>query len=1102
MTSTAPADQDIRDRLRDDLDTSFFLEAGAGAGKTRVLVDRVVELIRRRRAPLDRIAAVTFTEKAAAELRDRIRRQLQLAARDSDQPADAAHLTDAARQVDSAPIGTIHAFAANLLRERALEAGIDPAFRVLDQLQTDLRFQQSWSRWLWSRADPDAQAAIADAVDLGLDLADLEAAAQRLSQNRDLDIPTDDAPPTDPHDTVRQWRAQLGDIRELARRIDPDLNAPAANRARAYARDASILLDQLRELSDSADVDPPDLARRLTNLRVPQHRQQNPPPELAAIAHAWRHFADSYDRFAADRRDGALNRIVAALTPFLRDDADGRKRDGILSYDDLLLEARDLLVRQPDVRAAFRAHFRVILVDEFQDTDPLQAEIVLLLASRDDTADWREALPAPGKLFLVGDPKQSIYRFRRADIDIYEQVRDLFRRAADQHPGSADQARLSVNFRSRPDLIRWHDAVFSHLLAPDPAYPSAQAVWAATQPERDEPGPAVVALAPPRGTDFQRIDEARRAEADLVANLISGLVELDPAQSPFGRIFRDGEPCPPQLRDIAILVRTRTGIRRYTDALDRAGIPYHFDSGQGFYRRPEIRDFAHLLMALADPSDLLALVATLKSPLAGASDRELLAWAQTGQPDAYDGPLREPLQRLRDLRERVIDLPLPQLVDAALRESGLLHAQFLNPGAARDRAASLQALVQRAQDFADGAADPASDSRSLAPFVRWLSQRRAQNLPEAESATSEAVDDVVRILTIHQAKGLEFPVVILPKLADGQSRANEFIIDRPNGRIDFKIGRAGRGDRGDRVSFATQGYAAAEARELAYADAEARRMLYVAATRARDWLFISAYKSATAAANTFYDFLRETRHLWPRDAVVARRADQFDAVRARPATPSPVAHAEIERQWRERRDDALHQGDLPLHATTPSQLSHDDPKQELESLLSEVDEDGQDTDAVRRGMTIGSAIHDALAAAVFDDPDESRRRAARICAEHAIPIDTVWPHIERAIASPLIARARSARRLHREIPLVTHDGAQVGARIMEGIADLAFEEPDGWIIVDYKSDAHTPADRLSAYELQVRAYTQMLTAAGANVKEAWLLFTASGDQHRVSLDEY
>ena len=1071
--SSAPADQDVRRRVIHELDTSFFLEAGAGTGKTSVLVARVVELARRGVA-LDRIVAITFTEKAAGELRERIRQELARAG-----------LTGAVREVESAQIATVHAFAATLLRERALDAGLDPNFRVLDQLQSDLRFRQSWRAWIWSDAPPAAQAALQRGLALGLELRDLQAAAEHMSRNRDLD-------PSPPIDEGPDLATDLDQFeREAAA-----LAVACASLAPGSQQAAQNLLTGVRECREGEQSEIGPRLARLDFRGAPTARDH----ERAELREHWFALRDARDTLLRQIRDETLAELTLALRQFILEDAAKRRRDGVLSYDDLLLEARDLLVRHEAARRALRARFHTILVDEFQDTDPLQAEIVLLLAAGRDTDNWREAEPGPGRLLLVGDPKQSIYRFRRADIDTYEEVRQLFQQTAEDGPEAVAIERLRVNFRARPSLADWQNRALRVLLRDDPAHPRAQASFQPIEPHRRETGGGVLTI--PSVAQYPRVDAARQAEAELVARVVAHLSE---GRSDLGRVPTDAGSRPPLLREIAILIRTRTSIAAYTSALNRAGIPYHFDSGQGFYQRPEIRAAAHLLQALDDPTDAVAALAVLKSPLVAASDQELYDYvhARPGEsarlllnpqvvPPEYEGRLRERIEAISELRAAVCDLPLPQLVDRTIRESGLLEAQLLSGAEAAERQANLRMLVQRAHDFASSEAD------SLRPFVRWLSQRQERNLPESESPTSEADDDVVRILTVHQAKGLEFPVIILPKLFDRPGGTSKFIVDRSNGRVAYRLGRD--------QQFATPGIAAAEQRDEAYAEAEARRMLYVACTRARDWLILPSFRPQTMSSNgAFHGFLEEADPGWLTrtgdPAVRVLAPDQFDALRARPREEAPIAHAELRQQWDRLHAEALANGDPRTTAQTPSGLAGDLAKHERESPTEE--DDGEQELAYPSPpdpLLFGSAIHAALEVADLHDPALTEQRVRRICAAADPPADAVLSQVERTLASPLFERVRQASEVHRELPLTTvqPDGAGE-TTITEGVADLLFRESDRWVLVDYKSDREIPPDRLAGYQVQIQTYAQMLQTMGITPVEAWLLQTPTGASIKIPL---
>ena len=469
-------------------------------------------------------------------------------------------------------------------------------------------------------------------------------------------------------------------------------------------------------------------------------------------------------------------------------------------------------------------------------------------------------------------------------------------------------------------------------------------------------------------------------------------------------------------------------------------------------------------------------------------------------PDAYKGPLREALGKLRELRSALRDRSLPDFVGHVLRESRLLEAQFALPRG-QLRAANLLMMVQRAGDFAEAGDD------SLRPFVRWLSERSATDLPEAESATSEAADNVVRVLTMHQAKGLEFPIVILPKLASGSIDKSTFIVDREQNRIDFAIG-----PQADR--WETEGFSRAAEREQAYRDAEQRRLLYVATTRAQDWLVVPIFHRRSSVG--FHAYLEDAIPNWlaednaesirEDDSTIVRRADRFDPVPVIPRTPVELDAAASTAEWQARRAEALANGALNLRALTPSAIGHDEVKRELEDPPTErEDEDGDAepqvaaAEARSLAMRRGNAIHEALALSVADDRGETLRRTERVCERRDVPLDDVLADLERTLEHPLLQRARKSALHVFEMPLVLHRSINGGSEIIEGQADLVFEEPQGWVVVDFKSDREFDPELQRRYQQQVALYAEMLSAAGAHVREAWLLYTHSGEARVVGL---
>jgi ATP-dependent helicase/nuclease subunit A len=462
-----------RQRLREELESTFFVEAGAGTGKTTALVTRIVALVASGRlAEMERLAAITFTEAAAGELRARIRRDLEREARDAADEAVRTRCRRAAVEVDLATIQTIHSFAATLLRTFPIEAGLPPGFEVLDQIQSDLAFEERFRAWLHDEIPSDRpedrarREMVRRALLLGLTFRDLRDLAHALQEQADLLTPTTTWPrevPPDPVEIANAWgRAVLG-LRDFL---------PHARQG-----EADVLVRQIRRvelaatrLADARDADAALAA--LQGFPKPQTNQGNQndwnadasgTKPVRAIKETLRQAWDAIADALAQHRRVVLADLLAYARDFTLAYAAERRRQGQATFHDLLTWARDLLRDDPGVRARAQRRFARIFVDEFQDTDPLQAEIVWFLVGDPDDApaeNWWEVRPVPGKLFVVGDPKQSIYRFRRADVGIYSRI--LATVPSDQC------VVLSRNFRSLPPILAWVNFHFARRMVGAP----------------------------------------------------------------------------------------------------------------------------------------------------------------------------------------------------------------------------------------------------------------------------------------------------------------------------------------------------------------------------------------------------------------------------------------------------------------------------------------------------------------------------------------------------------------------------------------------------------------------------------------------------------
>ena len=1129
-----PVDQALRSAAISELGTSFFLEAGAGTGKTRILVERVVEIVRRGAAEIQEVVVITFTEKAAGELRARVRDRLQESLDDAGDGNDVDDVDDVERQryraalrnLVSAHIETIHGFASSLLRDFPLHAGIDPGFHQLDEVGGEVDFRERWSDWIWSVAGSQL-AAVERCLTLGMSLATVNEVAIILDRYRELASSPPTAAPV----------AATVVLQQLIALIDrADAIAPACHRA------DDRCLQQFRALRRAVGgvqyatlTAPP--SRRGVALETTLHALQVAPRRLVGARANWasREQLERMRQLLGEARsrieiyqtglnEHALYDLTRALNDFVGQAADSRRREGRLNFDDLLIEARRLVVEHPEVREVLRRRIRYLLVDEFQDTDPLQAELMFLLADDGSGAagsppDWRRVRLTPGKLFVVGDPKQSIYRFRRADIDTYLAAREVFRRQPDAH---ARVDSVVQNFRSVPEITTWINTNFSSVMRSDREFPNAQPDYRAIDADRDAAGePRVVLLYPRAPVADLALAELRADEALAVARLVTDLAGNDAWQLADDPTHPDRRR-PVALRDICILVESRTAIELFTRALAALHVPYILDGGRAFFQRQEVRDLAAILRALDDPSDEVALVAALKSDAFCCSDVELLEYRNAGGRFSLfaadgdrDSAVDRALARLRVLYEAKAHLTLPALVERAMRES-LLMEPLLAIDADRQRAANLKLIVERAVEFA------ANEVDALRPFVRWLVRRQIEGARETESQLSEIDEDVVRIMTIHSAKGLEFPVVILAKLSawEGGARTRT-VVDRTRAAIEFEVGSG-------QQRFRTPGFAAASHRESVYQQAEEARLTYVATTRARDLLVISAYQS-----NNNPGLFRHLDSVPSWVAAVDRELPQAPgearimldgelAGRPRAAAARPQFPADLVELWQHRLQQRREQVRAGPRYLTPSRLTEDELKYPRETEprdRSEEDRDQDVRDETERALGTaegadgalfvgsstarrrGALVHEVLYRCDLADPASAALWAQRLTANRGLPelAGEVAAYARRILESDGMRRVLAANRVLRELPLVWYDAER--DTYIEGYADLAFEEPAGWVIADYKTDAGASAAGDSAgaliehYRPQVEAYRRAVAATGIRVTECGLWLAATGELH-------
>jgi len=1058
MSDRKPVDCEARRRIREDLNTTLFVEAGAGTGKTSSLVSRIVGLVRSG-LPVGSIVAITFTEMAAAELVDRVRRQLDEEALDDSTPAiERERLMAALDGLDAVPMQTIHAFARRVLASFPVEASLPPRFEVVDQTTARLAFDERWDAFLdqFLGADgPLDELGFLYALGLGTD--SLKDLARALHENWDR----------------IGWGTEL-----------PVVGAFDESRLRQLRDELALLLDDCRDRSDR-------LAQRIEAIL------QATAPALSSPSQAWRlrlwskawpggglGNRHNWERPAAEVREAVrelnnqreqilrahagrcLEVVMYHVAAFVRRYAEERREAGRLEFHDLLVRARDLLRANPEVRRTLHGRYQRILIDEFQDTDPLQIEIAALIAREPDVDPrkaWDAVPPPAGSLFVVGDPKQSIYRFRRADVELYATARDGL---------GGERVSLVENFRSLPPIIAWVNSVFPGLMPPagDPGQAVYEQLSTWKQELSDVGGVFHIG-----GPVDQNADAARALEARSVAEVIADLC------SGRARITHDDEERPIRRSDIAILFPSRTMVPSLENALDDALIPYRVESQSLIYASQEASDLYAILETLVDPTDEVALVAALRSAAFACSDVDLYRhraaggrWDYLRTGTGLEGPVSQAMEWLRDIRASAMTDPVNVTVDRIVTGRRLFESAMAlrRP---RQRWQRYRFLLEQARLFAGRGGD-------LRQFVAWLRAQRDADARATETAAPESDDDAVRLLTIHAAKGLEFPVVILAGLASGPSPRRPALLFAADG-AEASIGPEDAGIR-------TDGYEAARERDDELNRHESARQLYVAATRARDILVVSLFKSHKAPAPLLSMLLSscspDDPSPWSAYPFGSSPADEETGG----STPELLTTADLE-AWRSQRAERIRQL-ANGNAVAATALAHLAPAFEPYETRNPMD-DARPWRRGRAGTSIGRAVHAVLQ--VIDlatgegiEATASVQAAAEGVPERSVEIAAL---VRAALSAPSVREALSAGRWWREVFV----SAPVEGRLLEGFVDLVFERADGLVVVDYKTDAirsATDADALVLrYRLQVAAYALALEAnLSKQVVECRLLFVS------------
>ncbi len=1093
------SDQDQREKIRNNLETNFLVEAAAGTGKTHSLTSRMVNLLKIGACRADTLVAVTFTRKAAAELRERFRLELEKA-HGSASGKDATNISNALENVEKCFVGTIHSFCARLLRERPVEAGVDIGFQEIEEEEDDDLKAMAWRNFVAELYETNAPS-LSEMESLGIEIGWLEEPFSMFCGYPDVELwPADQVASPQLASAMPRIEAFMEHMEICANDL-PDqcgtdeMISEMKEIARAWRQaprnDEPKVYDILAKITQ--------LPRKVYRKKFWKATTHEPDVELSNIVEFCRDHAEPLCKeWSAYKYSKILPVIREAVNSYER----LKKKQAKLNYQDLLLNASKLLKSNPKIRSFFQKRFTHILVDEFQDTDPIQAEVLMFLtASNPNETDWRKCLPKPGRLFVVGDPKQSIYRFRRADIVTYNQVKEIIIQ------NGGEVINLSVNFRTEAPIIEWVNAGFENsfnMLSKEmsPDYVPLVASRAASGDAYFQP---IQQLQIPK--DYKNVEMRTEFEADFIAKIIRQACD---SGSEIVKSGKKGAKTSINPGDFLIVTFRKDRLGDYGHKLREYGLPYQITGGDSLNGAMEIALLYRYLKAVLEPNEPTALVAVLVSDLFGLSDRDLYEFVSNGGrfsflsdiPASMSGSSRSRFQTVFNILKKHAEFlqkfPLPAALELIIHDLGLYALSSLDRDNGSD-AGALTKAVELIRIFVRDAWTPTEAVEYLKALIDKT--HKYDSLPVRPHKSSQ-----VRVMNLHKVKGLEAPIVFLADPAGNSHHPPTMHVDRSKDiaegylKIDLSDAFQKKSATFIKVKQTTvpatpSNWDKLSARETQFAEAESLRLLYVAATRAGSSLTISQCGHNPESKDADPLTAANKKNPWgyfldcpPNICLLNQGA------------PAPISQKGIcidvadltsrFASFTERKVRCL----KPGYAVTSAKTSTS--AQTFSSTQK----------SMPQGLQWGSAVHSLLQALMVDSGADLTALAEFALEEYELeghaPGDLIST-VQTVMASDIWSRANTAKTRYVEIPyqdLEIRDGLNT---IVRGVIDLVFKETSGWVVVDYKTD-RVSRDNLAklckSYEHQVSAYRRAWgKITGENVTEAGFFFTHLNEFHAINV---
>ncbi len=1112
-------DQAERDQIKTSTGTNFIVEAAAGTGKTRSLSDRIMTLIEEG-TDIEKISAITFTRKAAGELANRIRRLLSEKAEET---GDNNKFKNALKNLPAADISTIHSFCENILKEFPVESRIDPDFEVIDKASANRMFEELWNQF-WLKLLEENDEFIEKALFFGLKYNEIKETVEKRIKYRDLNVPQAEKVALNSPDLVLDKIEKYIKLIKEKKSDCTDKTDDGFKKCNKILEKHKIFTTKLEKLTDEQDKRKLKINYILSFKPVGSKdgamTRWDPDDSLRKLKNNGESIVEKQEDYRENISSHLYHHIKNMVEKFLKYFNKKKRKHSVVDFTDILIDTRNLLKENPDIRKRLAGRYDKLLVDEFQDTDPLQAEIVFYLSQEPDKIGeetdkaWFEKTLKEGKLFLVGDPKQSIYRFRRADITIYEKTKRQL----------TENIELSANFRSRPGILKFINSLFGEdgriekTENIQPGYVSLEPSGYIKNSDREN----IIGVE----QDYlksTKVDPIISEEAFSIARLLKNLIDekyqiRDPKSSVQEPEMIDLKP-----EHIMLLTTKRTHYGVIRSAFEQEDFYIEPDK-ENIYEGTVIPRMIEFIRAITRPDDKVALTGILRSLFFGVNDEVLFKSALKGahfnlnyllnNVNEMDESIKHTLKVFKELRGIRAELSPEQLIKKAIDKTG----GHIIAALGNNRSADLRRLENLKNKLTEKVEETLSLESALEETVQNLEEIEVENLNLVE-------ENKIRMMTVHQAKGLEAPVVVLIDSATGLNGSVDCIPIREDDRVLIKYSMS-VSFLDDKLKLVPQNWEDKKKNEEKHLNAEFERKRYVAATRARDLLVAPVNNKKYNKDKYFIEpvgkKIKDLAGKWNNikiskaSELIGENSDNkvkpkyitdYNDIPFLPDTKNITREPDegLNQEWnsikreRNKRINKLGENTVPVIAVTKKaeEIRKDEDIPQLTSVVAGIT--GKNKTFGKEGGTYFHNLYETL----LKYPALKKEKLIKYClnesekfdADNKSLIEKSKTLLQKWKDSDIYNKLLNTDNLFIETPFYYQDEEK--NVIYSGKIDILFKEDGEWSIIDLKSDLmyESVKDKpevqraLKPYRFQLKIYKKAIEKiTGEKVKETELMF--------------